>query len=271
MPGTLLFRADALPPPLRDGPIPPGPELGIGATGSGMTEAVRHKVRQGATGIKVRATGGFVPPSEQTYSVEELRAVVEEAERLGVPVTAHAHGAAGIRAAVRAGVHSIVHGTYIDEEGIELMVENGTWLIPTGEIADRPPVLEQPEQAGSRRVEGARHMQKDGLPRHRRALEAGVKFAFGTDAPVLPHGENAREFRALIARGMSPLEAIRTATVRSAELLGRDDRGRIAEGLQADLIAVPGDPLEDPGVLRDVRFVMKAGRVYERPDNEVDE
>lgn len=266
VPGALLFRADAIPPPLRDGPIPPGPQLGVVATVSDMREAVQHKVRQGATVIKVRATGGFAPPSEQTYSAEELRAVVEEAERLGVPVTAHAHGAASIEAAVRAGAHSIVHGTYVDEEGIELMVEHGAWLIPTAEAADQlPPGFENMDPD---RQEAFEHMAAEGLPRHRRALEAGVKFAFGSDAPVLPHGENAREFRALIARGMSPLEAIRTATVRSAELLGLDDRGRIAEGALADLVAVPGDPLEDPSVLRDVRFVMKAGRVYKRPGND---
>lgn len=264
VPGAMvLSRADALPPGL---PIPPGPTFGAADGVSEVVAAVRHRVDQGAKVIKVRATAGFTTPDVLTYSDKELRAIVAEAERLGVPVTAHAHGAPGIKAAVRAGVNSIVHGTFIDDEGIELMVEHGTWLIPTAEAADQiPPGFEHMDPD---RQKAIKHMAAEGLPRHRKALEAGVKFAFGSDAPVLPHGENAREFRALIARGMSPLEAIRTATIHSAELLGLDDRGRIAEGLLADLVAVPGNPLDDPGVLRDVRFVMKAGRVYKHAEDQ---
>lgn len=244
-----------------------GPEEGVADGMAEVISAVRHRIRQGARVIKVTATSGISSWHEtldvRQFSDEELGAIVGEAERQGVPVAVHAHGTDGIRAAVRAGVTSIEHGTLLDEVAIRMMVDRGTWLVPTGEAADKPPL--------DRLSPGARQkaevMSQEAQTRHRRALDAGVRVAFGSDAPVIPHGENAREFQALLARGMRPLDAIRAATVDAAELLNLADRGRIARGLRADLIAVSGNPLDDPSVLQEVRFVMKAGTIHKRLKN----
>ena len=191
----------------------------------------------------------------------EIRAMVEEAARHGVKVAAHAHGTEGIIAAVRAGVASIEHGSMLNDEAIALMKEKGTYLVPTTYLAGaiNLDVLPPPIRA---KAEAVLPVAKESV---RRAIQAGVKIAFGTDAAVFPHGDNAKEFAALVERGLTPLEAIRSATLNAVDLLGVDDRGLIAPGRWADIIAVPGNPLEDVRALEDVRFVMKGGKVFKRP------
>jgi imidazolonepropionase-like amidohydrolase len=173
-------------------------------------------------------------------------------------VAAHAHGTEGIIAAVRAGVASIEHGSMLNDEAIALMKEKGTYLVPTTYLADNIPLDALPPPIRAK-AESILPVAKESV---RRAIRAGVKIAFGTDAAVFPHGDNAKEFAALVERGMTPLEAIRSATLNAADLLGVDDRGLIAPGRWADLVAVPGNPLEDIRVLEDVRFVMKGGKVF---------
>jgi imidazolonepropionase-like amidohydrolase len=197
----------------------------------------------------------------QQYSDEELAAIVDEAHRAGVRVAAHAHGDAGIRACIRAGVDCIEHGSLASDDTIQLMVEHGTFLVPTSYLSE-----------GLDTSRAAPELQKKAaevFPKARamlgKAIRAGVKIACGTDAPAIPHGENAKELWAMVDRGMTPAQALRAATVVSAELIDVDDRGRIAEGLLADLIAVPGDPTADITLAQDVRFVMKGGRVYKQP------
>jgi imidazolonepropionase-like amidohydrolase len=189
--------------------------------------------------------------------------MVEEAARHGIKVAAHAHGTEGIKAAVRAGVASIEHGSMLDDEAIALMKQHGTYLVPTTYLLDRIPLNVLPPLVRAK-AETIIPLARDS---HRKAIAAGVKVAFGTDAAVYPHGENAREFAAYVKLGMTPIEALRTATVHAADLLGRNDRGVIAAGKLADLIAVPGDPLQDITVTDRVNFVMVGGRVVKDERN----
>jgi imidazolonepropionase-like amidohydrolase len=185
-----------------------------------------------------------------------MRAVVEEAARHGLRVAAHAHGTEGIKAAIRAGVTSIEHGSMLDEEAIAMMKQRGTWLVPTRALGD---LIDRNALPGPIRAK-ADYVMPLAEASFRQAVAAGVKIAFGTDAAVLPHGLNAKEFAVYVKAGMTPLEAIRTATLNGAELLGLNDRGEIAVGKLADLIAVPGDPLSDITVLERVSAVIKGGR-----------
>ncbi|HEY0306280.1 MAG TPA: amidohydrolase family protein [Longimicrobiales bacterium] len=226
-----------------------------------VVQAVRYQIKHGAQVIKTCATAGVLsmegPVGAQQYTYDELKAMVDEAARHGVNVAAHAHGTEGIKAAVRAGVASIEHGSMLDDEAIALMKQHGTWLVPTTYLADRinlavlPPHIQQK----------ARTVLPLARASLRKAIAAGVKIAFGTDAAVFPHGENAREFAVLTSLGMSPLEALRTATIHGAELLGKTDRGELAEGKLADIIAVPGNPLTDIRGTESVIFVMLGGKV----------
>ena len=186
----------------------------------------------------------------QQYSDEEMRAIVEEAARHDIKVAAHAHGTEGIKAAVRAGVASIEHGSILDEEAMELMKEHGTYLVPTTYLVERIDldILPAPIRA---KAEYVLPIASESL---QMAIQAGVPIAFGTDSAVYPHGENAREFGVLVKRGMSPIEALRAATIHAADLLGVDDRGVIEAGKLADLVAVPGNPLEDITVTEHVQF-----------------
>ena len=239
-----------------------GPEAGIADGEEQILRAVRYQIKHGAKVIKTCATAGVLsfegPVGAQQYSEEELRVIVAEAHRHGLKVAAHAHGTEGIIAAVRAGVDSIEHGSMLSDEAIALMKQKGTYLVPTTYLADRdyasmlPPAI----RAKSESIKTAAKQS------HSKAVRAGVKIAFGTDAGVFPHGENAKEFTALMERGMSALEAIRTATLYAGDLLGVTDRGVIAPGKLADIIAVPGNPLEKISVMEEVRFVMKGGKVY---------
>jgi imidazolonepropionase-like amidohydrolase len=225
-----------------------------------VLKAVRYQIKHGAQVIKTCATAGVLsmegPVGAQQYSYEELKAMVDEAARHGVKVAAHAHGTDGIKAAVRAGVASIEHGSILDDEVMELMKERGTYLVPTTYLADRID-LEALPSVMRKKAEEVLPLMRASLGK---GIVAGVPIAFGTDAGVYPHGENAEEFGVYVKLGMSPLEALRSATVHAADLLGLHDRGTLAEGMLADIIAVPGNPLEDISVTTDVRFVMVGGR-----------
>jgi imidazolonepropionase-like amidohydrolase len=243
------------------------------ATESGVAdgvEAVQHKVREtikyGADLIKVCATGGVLSkgddPRAAQYTLEELRAIVVDAHRLGRKVAAHAHGAQGILWAAEAGVDSIEHGSYIDDPGIAMMKKNGTYLVPTQYPADW--LVENMQSVGLPEMYAQKLREIVPVLRANisHAFASGVKVAFGTDAAVYPHGLNAHEFAVYVRLGLTPVEAIRTATVNAADLLGWSDRiGTVEAGKFADLIAVDGDPLEDVTALQHVKFVMKGGAV----------
>ena len=237
-------------------------EEGIANGISEVRKAVRYQIKHGARLIKVCASGGVMshtgPAGAQQYSDDELRAIADEAHRAGLKVAAHAHGDDGIRAAVEAGIDCIEHGSLASDETLELMIERGTFLVATTYLADGMDVSHAPPELQAKAAEV--------FPRARatisKAIELGVKVACGTDAPAIPHGRNAKELIALVDRGMTPLQAIRAATVVSAELIGVDDRGRLAPGLLADVIGVAGDPTSDIAATEQVRFVMKDGDVF---------
>jgi imidazolonepropionase-like amidohydrolase len=226
-----------------------------------VVQAVRYQIKHGAEVIKTCATAGVLslegPVGAQQYSYEELKAMVDEAARHGVKVAAHAHGADGIKAAVRAGVASIEHGSTLDDEAIALMKERGTYLVPTSYLVDRINLAVLPPLVRAK-AETILPIARESL---KRAIAAGVKIAFGTDAGVFPHGENAREFAVYVKQGMSPLEALRSATLHAADLLGKEDRGVIEAARLADLVAVPGDPLRDITATERVSWVMLGGKV----------
>jgi imidazolonepropionase-like amidohydrolase len=242
-------------------------EEGIANGVAEVRKAVRYQIKYGAELIKVCASGGVMshtgPAGAQQYSDEELCAVVDEAHRVGLRVAAHAHGDAGIRAAIEAGIDCIEHGSLMSDETIDLMVERGRFLVPTTYLADG---MDLSHAAPELQAKAADVFPKAKLTISK-AIAMGVRIACGTDAPAIPHGKNAKELLALVDRGMSPLQALRAATLVAAELIDKDDRGRIEEGLLADIIAVPGDPVADIAVTEDVRFVMKGGTVYEQPDD----
>ena len=233
--------------------------------------AVQHRVREnikyGADLIKVCATGGVLSkgddPQASQYSLDELKAIVADAHRLGRKVAAHAHGAQGILFATDAGVDSIEHGTYIDADDIAAMKQHGTWLVPTLYLIDwmrdngHLPAMFQKKMLDVSAV--VKENQK-------KAVAAGIKVALGTDAAVYPHGLNAHEVEVYVTElGMTPLAALQTGTINAAELMGWSDRaGALEPGKWADVIAVQGDPLRDPQTLQHVRFVMKAGVVYKQ-------
>jgi len=229
-----------------------------------MVAEVRREVKSGVDWIKVYATGPMryvdpvtLEPMSQ-FSEEDLRAVVEEAKRWHRDVAAHAYGGAGAKNAIRAGVRSLEHGMMLDDEGLKLLVERGTWWCPT--LAVYVPATKEDDTPLRRRIV-ARHKEV-----FQKAMQMGVKIVFGTDAGAFEHGTQAREFVRMVDYGMSPLEAIRSATVRGAELLRLDKEiGTLDPGKAADVIAVEGDPLHDIGALSHVVFVMKGGQVYKSP------
>jgi imidazolonepropionase-like amidohydrolase len=250
----------------RTGYAPQLGEQGIeNGTANGVdecVESVRYQIKYGAKVIKICATAGVLsfegPVGAQQYSYEEMRAIVEEAARHGYKVAAHAHGSEGILAAVKAGVASIEHGSMLTDEIIALMKANGTYHVPTSYLVDAIDLDNLPPPIRAK-AESILPLARESL---KKSIAAGLKIAFGTDAAVFPHGDNAKEFAVYVKLGMSPADAIRTATVHAADLLGVDDRGVIWPGKLADLIAVKGDPLNDVTALESVPFVMKGGEVY---------
>jgi imidazolonepropionase-like amidohydrolase len=251
---------------LAPGIMPQTVEQGIANGVPEVRKAVRYQLKYGVGVIKISASGGVMSFSTaagaQQYSDEELAAIVDEAHRAGIRVAAHAHGDAGIRACIRAGVDCIEHGSLASDETLELMAEKGTFLVGTTALADHMAVdrihpLFQKKAAEifpqARRMLG-------------KALGYGVKIACGSDAPGIPHGTQADELIAMVDRGMTPAQSLRAATMTSAELIEREhDLGRLAPEYLADIIAVPGDPTEDIKVTKDVRFVMKDGQIYKTP------
>ena len=227
--------------------------------------AVRAQVALGARVIKFAATGGVLSNVSgglgRAMTAEEMRAIVETAHALGRKVAAHSHAAEGTRAAVEAGVDTIEHGSFLDDETIRAMKARGTWLVPTmmapvAALAQARGGALPPATIPKAEAAGAAAMAS-----YRRAIAAGVRVAFGTDTGVSRHGDNAQEFALMVAAGMTPAQAIRAATVSAATVLGRDDLGAIAPGMAADVIAVAGSPLEDVRRLERVGFVMHRGVV----------
>jgi imidazolonepropionase-like amidohydrolase len=241
----------------------------MGSVADGVDEirkAVRERVKLGADVIKVSATAGVLSEEESVggpqYTQEELDAVVSEAAAWGKRVAAHAHGAEGIRRAARAGVASIEHGSLLDDAGIRLMKQHGTVLV--ADVYNDDYIVSEFARLGypEKILEKERAIGRAQRENFQRAVRAGVRVAFGSDAGVYPHGWNGRQFRHMVEWGLTPLQAIAAATSSAAELLGWQDRvGRVAPGLYADLIAVRGDPLADVTELERVRFVMKGGAV----------
>ena len=255
-------REDLLPEPDWRSGIVNSPEDGV--------RAVRYNAKYGANLIKIAATGGVLSLAdaslEQHFSFEEMKAICDAAKLLGLKVAAHAHGAAGIKAALRAGVSSIEHGSYTDDEAISLFKEHGAYLVPTiiaGKTVENaaktpgffPPIIAQKALKAGPLIQQA----------FARAYRGGVKIAFGTDAGVYPHGENAKEFEYMVEAGMKPIEAILSATRGGADLLDQSANiGSVQPGRFADLVAVKGDPLADVKLLQSISFVMKAGKVYKQ-------
>ena len=234
-------------------------------------EAVQHRVREiikyGADVIKICATGGVLSkgddPNASQYTLEEMKAIVADAHRLGRKVAAHAHGAEGVRWASEAGVDSIEHGHLMDDAAIATLKKNGTYLVPTlflGEYMEKNMERSDvPEYSKQKMRDVIAAMRKN----TGKAFAAGVKVAFGTDAAVYPHGLNAGEFHVYVSLGMTPLAAIQTATINASDLLGPKYLvGALEPGKWADIVAVDGDPTKDVTILEHVKFVMKAGAVY---------
>jgi len=248
----------------------PGPRIGVANGVDECIKAVRQRFKDGSDVIKMMATGGVLDVSPNSsgaqYTEEEIKAIVQTANDYGMKVMAHAHGAEGIKRALRAGVISIEHGTLMDDECIELFKKYGAWYVPTvvagKSVTDsaKIPNYYPPVVAKKAAEIGPKIQSTLG-----RAYKAGVKIAFGTDAGVYRHGMNWLEFGYMIEAGMKPMDAIKAATISAAELLGMKDQvGSIEAGKLADIVAVDGDPLKDPKVFGKVVFVMKNGDVYKQ-------
>ena len=246
----------------------PGPREGVINGADAARKAVRQRYKDGSDLIKITATGGVLSLAANgrnpQFTEEEVRAIVETAHDYGFTVAVHAHGPEGMKRAIRAGVDSIEHGTYMDDEAMQLMREHGTYYVPT--ITAGRYVAEKAKEEGyypaivRPKALAVGPVIQDTFGR---AYRAGVKIAFGTDTGVSPHGQNAQEFAYMVEGGMPPMVAIKCATSEAAKVLKQEkDLGSVEKGKFADLIAVPGDPLADVNLLRRVGFVMKAGTVY---------
>jgi len=246
----------------------PGPAEGVVNGIPDARKAVRQRYKHGADLIKITATGGVLSVAKSgenpQFKEDEIRAIVETAADYDMHVAAHAHGAEGMKRAVRAGVRSIEHGTLMDDETMDLMKERGTYYVPTisaGEFVAEKATVDgyYPEIVRPKAAKIGPQIKNT----FQKAHQAGVKIAFGTDSGVSYHGENAKEFLYMVEGGMAPMAAIQSATKVAAELLGIEDAlGTIEVGKTADIIAVKGDPIKDISALRDVVFVMKNGVVY---------
>lgn len=248
----------------------PGPNEGVINGPEDAYQAVRQRYKEGSDVIKITATGGVLSQAKDganaQFTEEEVKAIVAAAKDYGFNVAAHAHGAEGMKRAIRGGVSSIEHGTFMDDEAMELMKKYGTWLVPT--------IIAGKSTADSARIPGyytdivtpkALSTGPQIQATFSKAYKAGVKIAFGTDAGVFQHGKNWMEFGYMIEAGMPAMEAIKAATINAAELLGQKDKlGSIEVGKTADIVAVDGDPLKDAGVFGKVIFVMKDGTIYKQ-------
>ncbi|WP_257388494.1 metal-dependent hydrolase family protein [Tahibacter caeni] len=256
----------------RRGLLPdPGPEDGVVNNVDDARKAVRQHYKDGADVIKITATGGVLSYAKSSdnpqFTVDEIKAIVDTARDYGYTVAAHAHGKEGMRRAIEGGVTSIEHGTQMDADLFPLMKKHGTWYVPTiiagafvtekaAEPGYYPEIVRPKALAIGPKIKGTAGA----------AYKAGIKIAFGTDAGVFPHGQNAREFELMVEAGMPPMFALQAATTHAAELLGMsNDLGSLAAGKYADVVAVPGDPLENIGVMKQVSFVMKDGVVFKAP------
>jgi len=248
-------------------------------TGGGVADgpwAVRAKVREnkkfGAKVIKFCGTGGVLSKGTkvgaQQFSYEEMKAIVDEAHQLGLKVAVHAHGEEGINTAIKAGVDSVEHSSFISDEGIRAAKANGTYLSMDVYVSDY--ILSEGEAAGilQESLEKERTVGKKQRERFKAAVKAGAKMAYGTDAGVYPHGDNSNQFAYMVKWGMTPLQAIQASTINNAKLFGMSaDIGSITEGKYADLIAVESNPLDDVSILEDVKFIMKDGKIYKFDSN----
>jgi imidazolonepropionase-like amidohydrolase len=231
-----------------------------------IRKLVRFEVKNGADVIKLVATAGVLSEEESVgapqYTLEEMKAAVEEAAMWGRRVAAHAHGTEGIKRAVLAGVASVEHGSLLDDEGIRLMKERGTYLV--ADVYNDDYIVAEFARMGypEKIIEKERQIGRRQRENFQKAARAGVKIAYGTDAGVYPHGWNAKQFAHMVRWGLTPMQAIQAATVSAADLLGWSDRvGQVAPGHYADLVAVAGDPTRDVTLLEKVAFVMKGGQV----------
>ncbi|GAB3749293.1 metal-dependent hydrolase family protein [Lysobacter olei] len=249
---------------------PPGPTEGVINSTDDARQAVRQRYKEGSDVIKITATGGVLSYAKSgdapQFTVDEVKAIVDTARDYGYRVAAHAHGAEGIKRAVLGGVTTIEHGTYMTDEVFSLMKQKGTWYVPTiyagrfvAEKAKQDGYFPEVVRPKAARI-GALIQQTAG-----KAYKSGVKIAFGTDMGVGPHGDNAREFVYMVEAGIPAAVALQAATIRAAEVLGVDDQGVIETGKRADIVAVPGNPLQDIGTVMKVDFVMKDGKVYRQP------
>ena len=249
----------------------PGPDEGIISGPDEARRVVRQRYKEGFDLIKIAVTGGVLSLAKSgdapQLTDDELAAIVSTARDYNYRVVTHAHGAEGMKRAIRAGVQTIEHGTYLDEEAMTLMKQKGTWLVPTlsagSFVAEKAKIDGYfPEMIRVKAATIGPLMQ--GM--FSRAYKAGVKIAFGTDQGVAPHGENAREFEYMVAAGMPPLETIRAATLYGATVMGTEKQlGTLEAGKLADIVAVPGDPSKDISLMSRVGFVMKDGAIYRRP------
>lgn len=247
---------------------------GIGNGPQQLRQRVREQRRNGAQVIKLCATGGVfsrnTEPGQQQLSEDELRAIVEEAHRWGLRVAAHAHGAAGIKAAIRAGVDTIEHASLVDAEGIRLARERGTWFVMDIFNTDFTQAFGAQYGIGPDNLRKDREIAQVQRDNFRAAHRAGVRMAFGSDAGVMPHGTAGGQFRTMVEYGMTPLEAIQAATRNAADALGRsNDVGAIAVGRFGDMVAVAGDPLANVRLLEEVPVVIKGGAVASDRRNRV--
>ncbi len=246
----------------------PGPAEGVVNSGEDAKKAVRQRYKNGADLIKITATGGVLSVAKNSsnpqFTEEEIKAIVDIAKDYGYHVAAHAHGDEGIQRAIKGGVTTIEHGTLMSEESMALMKKYHTYLVPTitagksvsenAEIENYYPELVVPK---------AKEIGPKSQENFAKAYKKGVPIAFGTDAGVFPHGENAREFVYMTEAGMPAMEAIQSATITPSEILKLENKiGQIAPGFYADIIAVDEDPTENISTLKDVKFVMKAGEIY---------
>jgi imidazolonepropionase-like amidohydrolase len=249
------------------GSLMPPEMTGVADGPDAVRKKVRYLVKNGADVIKFGASSGVLSdePTVGTpkYSQEEMNALVEEAKMLGVKVAAHSHGTEAIKMAIRAGVSSIEHGSLIDDEGIKMMKERGTYLV--ADIYNTEYILSEYTKLGAPKLilDKERVVGQKQRENFKKAVEAGVKIAFGTDAGIFPHGLNGRQFSRMTDWGMTPMQAIQSATLNAADLLGwQDTIGSISVGKYADIIAVAEDPIQNIRVLENVGFVMKDGTVY---------